>query len=176
MGNRQKLPSNERRRFLRNVRNMLPSGCVLSRRQYEDGGWLVLPQRRRVHIHVRCYDGRRDPRFALVQRDGRVAARRFARAWVIVERRLEGMDMLADRAEMQVSGLSLGEVVVERRSRQRSENRRDRHKREHRANAPECFSIPHSASIIARRRLHHILFSIKGTISQMLFDRLIRHS
>ncbi len=135
--------------------DMLPRGYVLRRRKYKDGGWLVLPQRRSVHVHVRCYDGRRDPRFALVQRDGRVAARRFARAWVIVERRLEGMDMLADRAEMQVPGLPLGEVVVERRSCQWRKNRRDRHKREHRANAPDCLSIPHSTPIIARRRLHH---------------------
>lgn len=142
---------------MRNMGDMLPRGCVLRRRKYKDGGWLILTQRRRVRIHVRCYDGRRDPRFALVQRDGRIAALRFARVWMIVERRLEGMDMLANRAEMQVPRLPLGEVVVERRSRQRRENRRDRHKREHRANAPDCLSIPHIIPIIARRRRHHLI-------------------
>lgn len=65
-------------------------------------------------------------------------------------RGLEGVAVFAGRAEVQVVGLALGEVVVERGTRERRNQRRHRRERNERAECSDKRSISHrTAEIIA---------------------------
>ena len=67
-----------------------------------------------------------------------------------VQRRLEGVAVLAGRAKVQVVGLPLGEVVVEQGARQRRNQRNCRRERNECAECPDELLTPnHTAQIIA---------------------------
>lgn len=65
-------------------------------------------------------------------------------------RGLEGVAVFAGRAEVQVVGLALGEVMIERWTRERRKQRHDRRERKKRAECSDKRFVSHrTAEIIA---------------------------
>ena len=91
------------------------------RREDENRGRVVLPHGFGVDVDGGRGERGGDAGVALVERDGRRAAGVGRGVSVQVIGGLEGVAMLAGRAEVQVVGLALGEVVVEGGSCQRRE-------------------------------------------------------